>query len=147
MGNPMRHAVTRLVLTMPAPPLVASVMDVPSWHLYGVSGMRTEHILSERASKNLYRDPAFLATSHYPSSVGLAGRFLAFSLRIAYLRVFWTVICGLLFREVAYVVEPLHRVSARCFAGALIIRDCSCFGFPPIVPWLTAPLRVSSFSL
>ena len=35
-------------------------------------------ILSGRAFKNLYRDPALLA-AHYLSAVGLAGRFLAFS--------------------------------------------------------------------
>ena len=44
-------------------------------------------ILSGRAFKNLYRDPALLA-AHYLSAVGLAGRRLSFSLKIVYLWVF-----------------------------------------------------------
>ena len=71
-------------------------------------------ILSGRAFKNLNGDPALLA-------VGLAGKFLAFFFDDHALLDFWTVICGLFFHDVMYVLEPLQGF-ALIFVG-MILRD------------------------
>ena len=60
-------------------------------------------ILSGRAFKNLYRDPALL-TAHYLSAVGLAGTCGFFSYTFRFDPPFFSVvICGLFYHNVTYV--------------------------------------------
>lgn len=63
-------------------------------------------ILSGRAFKNLYRDPALL-TAHYVSSVALAGKFVIFAPSGLYSAMV-LVICGIFFSRSGYVIFDLQ---------------------------------------